>query len=210
MKSIFLSIMMVLAAGAAAFCAPQETGAVQPEATVAPADAGMAVWRGESYRLRPKDVVRISVFQEEDLETVAKVGTDGNISFPLIISARIGGKTIPEATEIVESLLKEYYIKPQVTISITEYAKRYFTILGQISKPGTFDMPEDNSLNLVEAVGMAGGYTRIANPSKITVKRLVNGRETVLKIDGKKMLVDGSARFEVEPGDTIVVAESIW
>jgi polysaccharide export outer membrane protein len=201
---IFLAGILVFAA--TAFCAPED------RATNTASQAGGAsnatVWRGESYRLTAKDVVKITVFQEEDLVAESRIGADGTINCPLVGSARIGGKTVPEATQLLQEMYKKYLKKPQVTLSIVEYAKRRFTILGQISKPGTYDMPDDSTLNLIEAVGLAGGYTRIADPSKVTLKRVVNGEEVIFKLNGDKMLKNGTVkRFEVLPGDTILVNE---
>ena len=57
---------------------------------------------------------------------------------------------------------------------------------------------------------MAGGYTRIANPSKVTLKRQgARGEETLFRLDAARMAKDrDSLRFEVLPGDTILVGES--
>jgi len=164
-----------------------------------------------SYKLAPKDIVHIRVFQEDDLETTATIDKDGNVAFPLLGMAKIGGETVQDATATMETLLKEYLIKPQVSLEIVSYSKQRFTILGQVNRPGVFDMPDESLVDLLEAVGMAGGYTKLANPAKITVKRIADGRESIIKIDGKKMLKDPSiADFEIMPGDTIVVGEAIF
>ena len=53
------------------------------------------------------------------------------------------------------------------------YAKRRFSILGQVNRPGSYEMPESSpgGIDLLEAIAMAGGYTRIAAPERITVRR---------------------------------------
>lgn len=166
-----------------------------------------------NYRLMPKDTVHIRVFQEDDLDTTARIDKDGNIFFPLLGRAKIGGLTEQEATAAMETLLKEYLIKPEVSLEIVSYAKQHFTILGQVNKPGIFDFPDEGSINLLEALGMAGGYTKIANPSKIIIKRLVDGQETIIRIDGKQILNPHNASepvFQVEPGDTINVGEAMF
>lgn len=164
-----------------------------------------------SYRLAPKDAVHIKVFQEDDLETTTRIGKDGTIPFPLLGTAKIGGMTVQEATGTITTLLRKYLVKPQVALTIIEYSKRRITVLGQVTKPGTFEMPDDASVNLLEAIGMAGGFTRIANSKDITVKRVVQGRESVFKLDARKMEKDDSSpRFEVLPGDTILVGESFF
>jgi len=201
--AILILFAVVFAFAAPAFSAPEDANMASPAPPAAP-----ILWRGESYRLTAKDVVRVTVFQEGDLATESRIGSDGTISCPLIGSAQIGGKTVEEASQVLAGLYRKYLIKPEVTVSVIDYAKRRFTILGQVAKPGTFDMPDDSTLNLVEAVGLAGGYTRIADSSKVILKRLVNGQEKIFKLDGGKMLSrDSVKRFEVLPGDTILVNE---
>lgn len=163
-----------------------------------------------NYRLSANDLLQIKVFQEEDLDATVRISKDGTIQFPLIGSAKIGGCTVQGAAQVLESALREYLVRPQVSIRVTEYSKRRFTVLGQVAKPGAYEMPEDQSMNLLEAIGVAGGYTRIANPSKVILKRKVNGEEKIFKLNAKTMATEGeNQRFEVLPGDTILVGESI-
>ena len=164
-----------------------------------------------SYRLSPNDVVHLRVFQEEELETSARIGKNGTIPFPLLGNILIGGRTVPEATNSVETALREYLTHPQVALRIVEYAKRKFTVLGQVNRPGTYDFPDDSTLSLLEGIGMAGGYTRIANPSRITIKRVEPSGEQVFRVDGKKMAREkNSLRFELRPGDTLEIEESLF
>ena len=163
-----------------------------------------------NYRLSANDLVQIKVFQEEELDTTARISKDGTVQFPLVGSAKFGGKTVQEAAQALEATLRDYLVRPQVTLRVMEYSKRRFTVLGQVMKPGAYEMPDDLSLNLLEAIGLAGGYTRIANPSKVTLKRRVNGVETIFKLNAKSMATEGeSRRFEILPGDTILIGESI-
>jgi polysaccharide export outer membrane protein len=165
-----------------------------------------------NYRLSANDLLSIAVFQEDDLTTTVRISKDGTINFPLIGIVKIGDKTAHEAARVIEDLLaKDYLVNPQVTLTVLEFSKRKFTILGQVMKPNTYDMPDDSTLNLLQAIGLAGGYTRIANPSKITLKRQEGSRETVYKLDAKSMARSESIkRFEVLPGDTITVGESLF
>lgn len=166
---------------------------------------------GANYHLVPRDTVHIKVFQEDDLETTGRIDKDGYIAFPLLGTAKIGGQTIQDATATMETLLRKYLIRPQVSLEVTAYSKRRFTLLGEVNKPGVYDMPDESSVNLLEAIGMAGGYTKIANPSRITIKRMVDDKETIIKLDGKKMLKDAaSPTFQVQAGDTIVVGEALF
>jgi len=165
-----------------------------------------------SYVLSPNDVVQIKVYQEDDLETKARIGQDGAIAFPLLGVVQIGGKTIAQATGILrERLDKDYLVNPQVSLIVVEYAKRRFTVLGQVQKPGSFEIPSEESVTLLQAIAMAGGYTRLANRSNVTVSRLVSGKKTTLNLDAKRAASDPDTKaFEVLPEDTITIAERIF
>jgi polysaccharide export outer membrane protein len=168
--------------------------------------------RTNLYVLSPKDIVQIRVYQEEDLFTEAPIARDGSIRMPLLGPVNIGGKTIEEATTVIrDALAKDYLVNPQVSILIKEFAKRHFVILGQVNRPGPIEMPSDESVNLLQAIGMAGGYTKIGSPSKIKVKRTVNGEEQVIDLNADKMAKDKTAKpFEILPDDVVTVGESIF
>jgi polysaccharide export outer membrane protein len=92
-----------------------------------------------------------------------------------------------------------------------EQAKRLFTVLGQVQRPGTYRFPDREALNLIQVIGIAGGYTRLADPARITVKRQVEGRETVFRVDGKRMAREGGSEpFVVRAGDMITVSERLF
>ncbi len=161
-----------------------------------------------TYRLSPSDVIRMKVFQEDDLTTDGRIDKDGNVTIPLVGVVTLGGKTVEEATAHLRELFgKDYLVNPQVTLSIAEYAKRRFTVIGQVQKPGTYDIPSEESVNLLQALAMAGGFTRLASQGKVMVNRTLGGRRT-LSIDLKSSA--GTENFEVLPDDTIIVAERVF
>ena len=164
-----------------------------------------------SYRLNANDTVTIQVFQEDELTITARIGKDGAITFPLVGSVVIGGRSVPEATNIISRALREYLLHPQVSMRIVEYSKKRFTVLGQVNRPGSFDLPDENSLTLLEGIGLAGGYNRIANPSKIMIKRHSAEGETIFRIDAKQMAKGTKTpSFQILPGDTVIVEESLF
>jgi polysaccharide export outer membrane protein len=162
-----------------------------------------------SYKITPGDVVEVRVFREDDLLTTARVTDDGSIGFPLIGTVRIAGKTDAEAARVIRDLLDaRFLVNPSVTVNITGHGKRTFTVLGQVQKPGVYNMTYHDHLDLLEACGMAGGYTRFANSGKILVKRVVAGKENLFTLDAAKMAASkNAAAFQVLPGDTITVPE---
>jgi polysaccharide export outer membrane protein len=168
--------------------------------------------KSPTYVLAPNDVVQIKVYQEDDLETKARVAQDGTISFPLIGVINIGGKTVEQASNLIrEKLDKDYLVNPQITLIVAEYSKRRFTVLGQVQKPGSFEIPSEESVTLLEAIAMAGGYTRLADRAHVRVARMAGGKTTTVMIDTKRAADDPKTMsFQVLPDDTITVTERFF
>jgi polysaccharide export outer membrane protein len=161
------------------------------------------------YVLRQGDVVQVKVYQEDDLTSVSRIGKDGAITMPLLGSVNVVSNTLEKATTIVHDLLaRDYLVTPQVTLNVNEFAKRRFTVLGQVQRPGTYDMPADDAVSLLQAIATAGGYTRIGSDRKITVQRTVGTENQRIKKDAEAMARDKDTKpFEILPNDVIVVGE---
>jgi protein involved in polysaccharide export with SLBB domain len=165
-----------------------------------------------SYVLAPNDVVQIKVYQEDDLETKARIGQDGTISFPLIGVVQIGGKTVGQAEDLIRDRLgKDYLVNPQVNLIVSEYSKRRFTVLGQVQKPGSFEIPSEESVTLLEAIAMAGGYTRLADRAHVKVSRMTEGKTSTINVDTKREADDQETMsFHILPEDTVTVPERLF
>ena len=200
----FIAILLALAPVKAA--GPSVDSA---DSTAAPTASGE---KAGLYRLAPNDVVQIKVYLEDDLETKARIGQDGTISFPLIGVVPIGGKSIGEAGALIrERLAKRFLVNPQVTLMVAEYSKRRFTVLGQVQKPGSFEIPSEEAVTLLQAIAMAGGYTRLADKAHVQVTRLANGRTTTTAtVDTRHEADRGLLVYQVEPDDTVTVPERIF
>ena len=181
-------------------------------AAVTAAPAAPAAVPDSNYLIQANDLVEVLIFQEDDMTRRLRVAKDGSINLPLIGSVTAGRRTADDlAATIRRQLADGYLANPQVSVTVLAYAKRRFTILGQVNRPGAYDIPDNAAISLVQAVGMAGGYTRLAAPKKVLVKRTVNGQETVQRLDVERMARDErAAAFEVLSGDTITVPESFF
>jgi polysaccharide export outer membrane protein len=164
------------------------------------------------YKLSPNDLVDFRVFQESELDSVVRISGEGQANFPLIGVVALGGKTTGEAIEVLKSRYRNgYLINPQISLTVRSYAKKLFTVLGQVQKPGSYDIIGTSQITLLQAIGMAGGYTKIADSSNVTIKRVEDGREQVLKFNAKRMLRgDDPTALLVKPGDVISVGESLF
>lgn len=122
------------------------------------------------------DSVSIEVFREPDLATVGQLNRRGEISMPLIGKLKLSGLTTLAAEKMIEAKLKDgYLVRPQVRVRVTKKTVRSVTVLGEVRQPGVFTIPNVKPLTLVQAIGMAGGVTDIANSKKVVVKNGVSG-----------------------------------
>jgi protein involved in polysaccharide export with SLBB domain len=184
-----------------------------PPVSTGPIVSTNSVTAPSGYILSANDQVAVEVFGEDDLRTNGRLNAEGNLSLPLLGSVHLAGLTLTQATaRLTELYARDYLVNPKVNVSLLGYAKRRFTMLGQVNRPGSFEMPEGSptGIDLLEAVAMAGGYTRIAAPERITVRRHGPKGDEVLKVDGKRLARGGNNNFMVLPGDTVTVGESIF
>jgi len=189
------------------------SAASQPAAmSSAPATTGGAS-APAGYILSPNDQVAVEVFGEDDLRANGRLNPEGNLSVPLLGSVHLAGLSLTQAaSKLTELYGRDYLVHPRVNVSLLSYAKRRFSILGQVGHPGSIEMPEGSAegIDLLEAIALAGGYTRIAAPERITVRRHNANGDQIFKVNAKRFTKGTGGSFRVEPGDTITVGESIF
>jgi polysaccharide export outer membrane protein len=216
----FLAFVLVLGVGwvpsstlrAQDMSAPTASTDASPTPSQAPPAVSENHAQSDSYVLQANDLVKITVFQEDDLTTETRISKSGYITFPLIGPVQLSGKSVAAATaEIRTRLDKDYIINPQVTLTLMEFAGQWVTVLGEVQKPGQVQIPPEGGLDLLGAIALAGGYTRVADPSHVIVRRVINKQDRVLLVNAKRLSKDTSVpQFMVEPGDRISVGESLF
>ena len=165
-----------------------------------------------SHVLVPGELIQIKVFQEPDLDTSIRIPGDGHINFPLIGEIALAGQSVQQATRVIHDRLQaRFLVNPQVSIAVLEPAKRLFTVLGQVQRPGTYRFPEQQELDLLQVIGIAGGYTRLADPGRIIIKRRIDGSAKTFRLDGKRLARGESGEpFSIISGDVITVGERLF
>ncbi|MDD5348019.1 MAG: polysaccharide biosynthesis/export family protein [Candidatus Omnitrophica bacterium] len=121
------------------------------------------------YTISDEDVLRISVWQNDDLNQEAIVRPDGKISFPLIGDVAARGLTIPELDADITMRLTEFVRTPEVSISLLKMGGSRVIVLGQVVRPGVHTV--SGSKTILEAIGLAGGFTNDAVPSSTILIR---------------------------------------
>ena len=212
-------IPLFLLSFALACASPQTAGAPAParnldkaeEAALASALQGLQTQKTD-YKLGGADLIDIQVYQQKDLDRLLRVSQNGTISFPLVGTVKVGGLSVAQAEEALSTKLKDFIISPQVTIFIKEYGNKKVFVMGEVTKPGSFDLPTEAKLTVLEAVSLAGGFTAIAAPDRTKVIRNVAGKSQSFTIPVSDITKRGEKQKDLplEPGDVIWVPQSFF
>jgi polysaccharide export outer membrane protein len=141
------------------------------------------------------DAVRVTVFQQPDLSTEARIAERGTISMPLIGEVKVAGLSPAAAgSQIGEELKKGKFLKnPQVSVALVTLRSKQVSVLGLVARPGRYAL-DDTSAQLADVIAAAGGIA-------------AGGWETVTVIrDGQAEKVDLLAKnYRLQNGDTVNV-----
>lgn len=159
----------------------------------------------EPYRIQEEDVLRMFVWDEQQLQAELLVGPDGFISPPFLGRVRAQGKTTTE----LEAELKDEYIRvlrlrdPKVSVNVSRIRAIRASISGEVSRANAYDIRPGDTVRTL--FGLGGGANPIADLSRAILFRK-NSREGI-PIDLKAMIERGdlSQDFRIEDGDTLVI-----
>lgn len=170
------------------------------------------VQKSSNYVLQSGDLVEIKVFMEQDMDRELRVSSNGTVTFPLIGNVKIGGYSVCEAEEQLVEKLKFYIKNPQVSMLIKEYANKMVYVLGQVKKPSEISIPPEKSITVLEAITSVGGFTDIANTSKVKILRMENGKQKSIEVDINAITKQGKKSLDVKllPGDVVFVPQSMF
>lgn len=156
------------------------------------------------------DSVRVTVFQNPDLTTEARISERGTITVPLIGEVVIGGLT-PEgaAARIADRLVRgKFVVRPQVSLAVEQVRSRQVSVLGEVGKPGRYPL-DDVSNSLTDVLARAGGINGEGDEDVVVVRN-VNGTESRTAIDVAQMYRGGATSndMRLQNGDVIYVKKA--
>ncbi len=173
------------------------------------------------YRLQPGDVLKIvvvsltdkefDIFKEESsaqnnnredpILSGYLVDSNGYISLPFVGDILVQRLTVREVREKLDQVLSEYLDSPVSNVRLISFN---YTVMGEVQNQGMFET-FDVKINLLEAVGSAGGLTQFANFESVKIIRTQDGVSTMYYLN----LLDGNLQasdlYYIQPNDVIIV-----
>jgi len=145
----------------------------------------------DSYELGIGDKINIAVFEEPDMSFELVINDSGIFAYPYIGDIQLIGKSTAQLEdELVNNLIGDVLVKPNVSVTVIEY--RPFSIGGEVKNPGNYAY--EPNLTIKKAINLAGGVTDWSNGRRFRIER-------AKIIPGEKLNQDTL----VYPGDTVTV-----
>lgn len=159
----------------------------------------------DSYLIQQGDDLLISVWKEKDLQGQVMVRPDGGISFPLAGEITAAGKTTEQLQKDLAAKLQKYVPDPVVTVMVKQSLGNRIYVVGKVNKPGEY--PTSRTVDVMQALAMAGGPTPYASLNKIKILRRENGELKAIpfKYSRVEKGEDLQQNIVLQGGDVVVV-----
>jgi len=159
------------------------------------------------YVLGPGDIIRITVFQNPDLTTETRVSERGTLTFPLLGTVSVGGKSTSAAEKEIADRLRDggFVRQPQVNVLPLQIRGNQVSVLGQVNRPGRFPL-ETANLRLTDMIAAAGGISG-GGADVVIFIGVRSGKQTRLEIDLASLFLSGNTSSDIvmAAGDIIYV-----
>jgi polysaccharide biosynthesis/export protein len=170
---------------------------------------------GEEYVIGPLDTLNIFVWRNPELGAKVQVRPDGRITTPLISDMPAVGKTPAMLAADMKLALGEYIKDPIVSVIVENFSGTFsqqVRIVGATEKPAS--LPYRANMTLLDAMIAVGGLSEYAAGNRARLVRYDRAtgkqREYDLKINSLLKNGDTSANVRLEPGDVIIIPESMF
>ncbi len=161
------------------------------------------------YRLKVGDRLLLNIFSltEERFnffnkpEVEVRIDNSGQVELPVMGFISVSRLTIKETEEKLKSVAKEYLKSPIISVKLLNFN---YTVLGEVSKQGTYNVSE-SKINILEAIGQAGGLTENANRETIRIIRNTGDSAKVYQLNFLEDNLIGSSNYYLQPNDIVLV-----
>jgi polysaccharide export outer membrane protein len=149
-----------------------------------------------AYRIGPKDLIDVRVYEVPELNTERRVQEDGAITLPLIGDVQAQGLTAGQLAERLKNLLEVRYVqRASVEIQIREFRSKPITVIGAVNSPGPLAL--SGRWTLLEALTAAGGLASDHGQTVFVLRRADNGLSDQISISVDDLLVRAHATVNI-------------
>jgi polysaccharide export outer membrane protein len=164
--------------------------------------------RNPRYKICRDDVLLFSFPLSPEWNQKVTVQPDGFISLQGAGEIRVEGLTVPESVEAVKKAYAGTLHDPIIDLDLADFQKPFFTVTGQVGKPGQYDLRYD--ITVTQAIAVAGGFETTAKDQVFLYRAVSSNWAEVHEIKLKDILRGKNIGEDVHlrPGDMIYVPEN--
>ena len=163
--------------------------------------------RNPRYRICRDDVLVLSFPLSPEVNQKVVVQPDGFISLQGAGYVHVEGLTVSGVVEAVKKAYAGTLNNPIVDVDLADFQKPFFIVLGQVGKPGQYDLRYD--ITVTQAIAVAGGFASSGKTQVLLYRAVSSNWAEVreLKINDILKGKNISEDVHLRPGDMIFVPE---
>jgi polysaccharide export outer membrane protein len=167
------------------------------------------VSRDQPYLLQPSDVLELEYEYTPEYNQVATVEPDGTVRLKLLGSVKLAGKSLDEAAKTIKDKASLSLNKPEITLTLKDFVKPHFTVYGEVSRPGVYDI--HGAVTVLQAIALSGGVKESSKETQVVLIRKINADVAEVKVVNTKLMASAKGAQEdiaLRPDDMLIVPKN--
>jgi polysaccharide export outer membrane protein len=159
-----------------------------------------------AYSVGPGDVLQVRAWKNEALSQRVTVRPDGYVTLPLVGEVLAAGRNVEAIAKDVTQVATKYYTEtPVISVEVAELHSYRVYVLGEVGRPGEYT--PRGQVTVLQAIALAGGFTRFAAPDKVTIVRRDSRGERRIPFCYEQVVEKGDLRenLPLQSNDTVIV-----
>ena len=178
------------------------TGALAQQAT-------HLLTRDAPYRLQPSDVLEVEYEYTPEYNQTATVEPDGTVRLKLIGPVKVASLSLDDATAAIKTKAAQSLKDPVITLTLKDFVKPHFTVYGEVSRPGLYDLRGE--MTVLQGIAMTGGVKDTSKETQVVLVRKMNSEMAEVKVVNLKLLSSAKGvreDFSLQPDDMLLVPKN--
>lgn len=167
------------------------------------------VSRDQPYRLQPSDVLELEYEYTPEYNQVATIEPDGTVRLKLLGSVKVAGESLDEAAKTIKDKASLSLNKPVITLTLKDFVKPHFTVYGEVSRPGVYDI--HGAVTVLQAIALSGGVKDSSKETQVLLIRKMNADVAEVKVVNTKLMASAKGAredFDLRPDDMLIVPKN--